>query len=156
MTDWGKWITITLGAIAFVVLGYLIHSAIYKPPQPKLEIKEKIIYDTVSTVKKVYFTKTDTLTKIVSNGFTTYTDSISGQQQEVDYKIKHTLQNDKEVVSFWEVNIEPRLTTITITVTKDSIRTIVDTKYIQTPFFLNQWFFISLVSWIITVLAIIF
>ena len=152
--NWQKLIAYTLGGIALIVCGWLLHSTFI--PKPTTTVETKIVTDTITTVKKIYFTKTDTITKVISNGITTYADSIHGQQQEVDYKIKHSIRLDKETVSDWQVNLEPRLKTIVQYVTKDSVRTIVEAKYISLRFFLNPYFWSTIISVVFTALAIIF
>ena len=42
------------------------------------------------------------------------------------------------------------------TITKDSVRTITETKFISKPFFLNEWFYVSLFELVIATLVIVF
>lgn len=151
--SWQKLIAYALGGIGLIVLGWLLNSV----PKPSIEVKERVIYDTVFQTKKITFTevKSDTISRITDRKFV-YADSIVGTKDDVDYQIKHTVQNDSQVLSLWKVNLEPKLKTITQYITKDSIRTIVDTKFIPQPFFLQTWFYISIVELAVIVLAIIF
>jgi len=151
---WQKLIAYVLGGIALIVMGWLLHSAFI--PKPTIEVKERIVYDTVRTTKTITIrnTKTDTI-RITEKGFT-YTDSLVGSKNEVSYNIQHSITKDKEILSDWKVTLEPQLKTVTQYVTKDSIRTVIQDKYLPLPFFLNTFAYISIIELAIIVLAIIF
>ena len=152
--NWQKVVLYVLGAIALISLGYLLRSVTI--PKPSTIVETKIVTDTTTTVKKIYFTKTRTDTIRIAKEKFTYADSLMGTKDEVDYKIKHSIQSDKEILNFWEVDLEPRLKTIIQYVTKDSVRTIVEAKYISTPFFMQTWFWIALLELPLIIIAIIF
>jgi hypothetical protein len=153
--NWQKLIAYILGGVALVVLGWLLHSAF--TPKPTSEVKETVKYDTVKVVKQVKFTETKYIDRYISkDSARTYVDSTMGTKSEVDYKIKHTIRDDKKVLSDWEVNLEPKINIVTKYVTKDSVRTIVEAKYYQAPFFLNTYFYTTIVTTVIAILAIIF
>lgn len=125
---------------SIVIKEHFVHDTTYAKPKPPI-----IIHDTT------YATKTKT----------TITDSISGTKSGASYKIKHTITEiDKDLEKYpssWKVDfIPPPERIIKETVTRDSIRTITETKFVSRPFFLNEWFYVSLFELLITVLAIIF
>jgi len=151
---WQKLILYIAGGVALIVLGYLLHSAF--TPKPQIEVKERIVYDTLKTVKTITVTKRDTITRTIRETGIAYVDSIEGTKDEVDYKIIHSIFDFGEVLSDWQVEVKPLIKTVTQYVTKDSIRTVVDVKYIPQPFFLNPYFYSTIVMVVITALAIIF
>lgn len=150
---WQKVVLYVLGGIALIVLGWLLHSAF--TPKPTIEIKERVVRDTVETTKTITLRQTNTIYRDTTN-LQTISDSIKGTKDEVDYSIKHTLRFAEAILSDWQVEVKPLTKTIVEYVTKDSIRTVVDTKYITKPFFLNEWFYVSIVELVIVILAIIF
>ena len=153
--NWQRLIAYVLGAVGLMVLGWLLHSTFI--PKPSTTVETKIVTDTVYTTKRIRVVETKIIEKpIYRDSIRTYADSIRGEKNEVAYNIFHSIHENKEVVSSWRVDLEPRLKTIIQYVTKDSVRTIIEAKYFPTPFFLNSWFYVSIVSMIITVLAIIF
>lgn len=153
--DWSKTVLYILGGIVLIAFGYLIHSTF--TPKPLIEVKERVSYDTVYQTKQVTIVKTKVIEKPIYRDSTrTYNDSIVGTKDEVGYQIQHTIKDSGEVVSVWKVNLEPKLKTVTQYITKDSIRTVVEAKYFPLPFFLNPYFWSSLILVVITALAIIF
>lgn len=155
--NWQKTILYILGGVALIILGYLLHSAFV--PKPKVEIKETIKRDTIETVKTITITKTKVIEKIVEPKGISFVDSIQGNKDDVDYKIIHSISEIKELGLYnsdWQVEVKPLIKNIVEYVTKDSIRTVVDTKYISKPLILNEWFYISIIELIIITLAIIF
>jgi len=155
MKDWKGVITHSLALIVGIILGYLIVS--HFTPKPTSEVKETVKYDTVKVVKQVKFTETKYIDRYVSkDSARTYIDSTMGTKSEVQYKIKHTIRDDKKVLSDWEVNLEPKINVITKYITKDSVRTIVEAKYYQAPWFLNTYFYTTIIATAIAILAIIF
>ena len=151
--NWQKVVLYILGGVAIFFLGYLAHSTLI--PKPTIVIKETVRYDTLTTTKTISFTKVRKDTIRIPLAFT-YADSIMGDTNQVKYDIKHTIQNDKEILTSWKVNLEPRFTEIIKYITKDSVRTIIEAKYISLPFFLNTYFWSSIILVVITTLAIIF
>ena len=151
---WQKVIVYVLGGVALIVLGYLLHSAF--TPKPTTEVREVVVRDTIETLKTITVTKRDTITRTIRETGIAYVDSIAGSKDEVDYKIIHSITDIGEVLSDWQVEVKPLTKTIVEYVTKDSIRTVVDTRYIQAPFFVNTYFYTTIAMVIITVLAIIF
>lgn len=153
--NWQKLIAYILGGLALIVLGWVLHSSFV--PKPTTEIKESVRYDTVYSTKQVRVVETKVIEKpIYRDSARTYADSIKGEKNEVAYNISHSISDNKEVVSSWQVNLEPKLKTVIQYVTKDSVRTIVEAKYVSLPFFLNPYFWSSIVLVVITALAIIF
>lgn len=151
---WQKVSLYVLGGVALIVLGYLLHSAF--TPKPTSEVREVVVRDTVETLKTITVTKRDTITRTIRETGISYVDSIEGSKDEVDYKIIHSITDIGEVLSDWQVEVKPLTKTIVEYVTKDSIRTVVEVKYFQTPFFMNTYFYTTIAMVIITVLAIIF
>ena len=153
--NWQKLIAYIFGGVLLIILGWLLHSAFI--PKPKIEIKERVVYDTVYTTKTITFTKVkkDTIRLTEPEQFF-YADSILGTKNEVGYNIKHTIKGNKEILSSWNVKLEPKTKIITQYVTKDSIRTISNDIYISKPFFLDHWFWINMIAFGIIILQIIF
>lgn len=158
--SWQKVILYVLGAIVSIALGWLLHS--FYAPKPTTEVKEIVKYDTVKVVRQIKFTETKFIDRIITEKDSTrrsYIDSIMGNKNEVEYKIVHIVDIPKEdytAVSSWDVDLEPKINTITKYVTRDSIRTVVEPKYFQTPFFMNTYFYTTILAALIAVLAIIF
>lgn len=154
---WQKVILYVLGGIALIILGWLLHSAF--TPKPKVEIKETIKRDTIETVKTITITKTKVIEKIVEPKGISFVDSIQGNKDDVDYKIIHSISEIKELGLYnsdWQVEVKPLIKNIVEYVTKDSIRTVVNTQYLTKPFFLDHWFYIALVELAVVIVAIIF
>ncbi len=141
--------------LAFIGMFFLGRGSI-KPPQPSVVVTERIHYDTATVIRKVFINKVQYILRPDSTRV--YADSVMGKQNEVDYKIKHTLKDSNKVLlpSIWEVNIEPRFRTITKIITRDSIQVKVNNVYLQVPFFLNPHFWGEIILVVITALAIIF
>ncbi len=152
--NWQKLIAYILGGVALIVMGWLLHSTFI--PKPKTEIKEVVRYDTLTTTKVIKLTETKYINRpVIKDSTRIYADSILGTKNEVDYKIKHTVQDSGKVLSFWEVKLEPKLKTIIQYVTKDSIRTVTETQFVGKPFFLDNWFYTTIVSVSLLVLSLI-
>lgn len=129
------------------------------PDPPKTIVKEHYIYDTIFAKPKPPIIIYDTT--YATRTATTFTDSTSKSEQGASVKVKHTISEiDKDLEKYpstWKVDfIAPPERIIKEIVTRDSIRTITETKYLNKPFFLNEWFYISLFELVITALAIIF
>ena len=151
---WQKVIVYVLGGVALIVLGYLLHSAF--TPKPTTEVREVVVRDTIETLKTITVTKRDTITRTIRETGIAYVDSIKGTKDEVDYKIIHSITDIGIVLSDWQVEVKPLVKNIVEYVTKDSIRTVVNTQYLVKPFFLDHWFYVALVELVVVVLAIIF
>lgn len=152
-------VLIAILAIIVLTAGLLIGRYLFPSiPEPKIEVKERIITDTVKVEKTItIFQKTKPIIiKDTTGRIQTITDSIKGTKDEVDYKIKHTVFGDKEVPSDWEIELKPLTRFIKEYVVKDSIRTVVDTKYIPVPFFANTWFYSTVLFFLISIAAIVF
>lgn len=143
-----------MGAIALIVLGWLLHAP--KKSEPKIEIKEVVKYDTTNVIKRIYVnryiespSKTDSVKR--------YSDTIKGDTLDTKYQITHTISDSQKVVrSWWQVNIEPRFRTITKIVTRDSIQTKINTEYITKPFFLDTYFYTTFAAVFLLILRMIF
>ena len=151
---WQKLLSYVITLIVGVILGWLLIS--HFTPKPTTEVREVVVRDTIETLKTITVTKRDTITRTIRETGIAYVDSIAGSKDEVDYKIIHSITDIGEVLSDWQVEVKPLTKTIVEYVTKDSIRTVVDTRYIQAPFFVNTYFYTTIAMVIITVLAIIF
>lgn len=151
---WQKLLSYVITLIVGVILGWLLIS--HFTPKPTTEVREVVVRDTIETVRTISVTKRDTITRTIRETGIAYVDSIKGTKDEVDYKIIHSITDIGEVLSDWQVEVKPLTKTIVEYVTKDSIRTVVDTRYIQAPFFVNTYFYTTIAMVIITVLAIIF
>ena len=151
---WQKLLSYVITLIVGVILGWLLIS--HFTPKPTTEVREVVVRDTIETLKTITVTKRDTITRTIRETGIAYVDSIAGSKDEVDYKIIHSITDIGEVLSDWQVEVKPLTKTIVEYVTKDSIRTVVDVKYFQTPFFMNTYFYTTIAMVIITVLAIIF
>lgn len=134
------WAIIIIVIVASYVAIFFIGRSTVKPPQPKVVVTEKVKYDTTTVIRKVFVNKIQYIPRKDSTRI--YVDSIVGKQNEVDYKIKHTVKDSNKVVlpSIWEVAIEPHLTTITKVITRDSIETKINNVYLPKPFLLNEYF----------------
>ncbi len=151
-----------LGAIILVIVVltyigvFILGRNSVKPPTATVQVKEVVKYDTVRAIRKIYVNRyIETESK--GDSIKSYSDSVVGDTLEVKYSIQHSVSDSQKVVrSWWKVNIEPHLTTIIKTVTRDSIQTKITNVYIPKPFLLDSWFYVSLISWIVTALAIIF
>lgn len=152
--DWGKLILYILGGVALIVLGWLLNSAF--TPKPSTSVIETIVRDTVKVERPIYIQTTSKPTIVYQDtGIQALSDSVAGNENEVDYKIKYSYWQT-EGQGNWDIQLKPLIKTIREYVTKDSIQTVVQTKYIQTPFFMQTWFYISIIELVVVVLAIIF
>ena len=151
-----------LGAIILIVV-VLTYIGIFflgrnsvKPPTATVQVKEVVKYDTLMAIRKIYINRyIETESK--GDSIKSYTDSIVGDTLEVKYNISHSVKDSlKTIQSFWKVNIEPHLTTIIKTITRDSIQTKINNVYLTKPALLDTWFYVSAISWVVTILAIIF
>ena len=162
-----KWYVIggVIFALIFFLFGWFVKQGM-QPDQPaKIEITERVVIDTLYIEKEIHITDTKTIVKIerdtvfANNEKYTqkiYTDSLEGNEQEVSYKISHTIIDSDSIYSFWDVDIKPLEKRIVEFVSRDSTITMVEYEYVTPPFFLNNWFYVSMISWAITMLAIIF
>ncbi len=158
MKTFDKVLIAIFGAI-LLTAGLLIGRYLFPSiPEPKIEVKERIITDTVKVEKTItIFQKTKpVIVKDTAGNLQTIADSIEGTKDEVEYKIKHTLYGDKEIPSDWEINLKPMIKIVKEYVVKDSIQTIVDTRYIPKPFFADTWFYVSCILTVITIFALSF
>jgi len=158
---WQKTILYLLGAIALIVLGWFINDAF--EDKPKTEIKEKIIIDTLYAERNFEKSKIAGKPKKVeaitdSGTVRTYKDTLEVNEAEGFFlKVTHTtVDSNNSIDSYWDYSYKAVEKIVKEYVTKDSIRTIVDTKYLTKPFFMNEWFYISVVGFILTIIAIIF
>lgn len=146
-----NWTYIILGV---VILGVAFLLGWFAKPSttPKVEVKERVVYDTTETKKVVKETVTKTIEKVDTvyqdKGGFTYTDSIEGEKDGLEYKVTHTLSKSDSVYSFWDVEVKGLVETVKEYVVKDSIQTITEVEYRRTPFFLNEWFYVSLIQFI--------
>jgi len=151
-----------LGAIILivVVLSYIgifiLGRNSVKPSEPKIEIRETVKYDTLTAIRKVYINRyIESQSK--GDSIKSYSDSIVGDTNQVKFDITHSVTDSQKVIrSWWKVNIEPHISTIIKTITRDSIQTKINNVYLTKPFFMDSWFYVSLISWVVTALAIIF
>jgi len=127
-----------------------------KAPVGKIEVKEVIRYDTVQTIKRIYINRL-VEAKTKGDSIKTYEDRIVGDTLETKYDIFHSVSDSQKTIrSWWKVNIEPHISTIIKTITRDSIQTKINNVYLTKPFLMDSWFYVSLISWLVTALAIIF
>ena len=151
---WQKLLSYVITLIVGVILGWLLIS--HFTPKPTTEVREVVVRDTIETVRTISVTKRDTITRTIRETGIAYVDSIAGSKDEVDYKIIHSISDFGIVLSDWQVEVKPLVKNIVEYVTKDSIRTVVNTQYLVKPFFLDHWFYVALVELVVVVLAIIF
>lgn len=156
--NWQKVIIYILGGVALIVLGWLLHSAFI--PKPTSIVTETVKYDTTYVTKQVKVTETKVIERpIYIDSSKIYADSISGIKDETTFFVKHIILDDpnaEKPISWWKLDIEPKIRTIKEYITRDSIRTVYEAKYLPTPFFLNTWFYISVALTVLTTLSIIF
>lgn len=145
-------------AVIFVfVVGFLLGRSSKMPDPPKTTIREHTIHDTTYVPTDpiiIHDTTNATRTK------TAITSSTSGTKQGVDYKAEVTISEiDKDLEKYpadWKVDfIPPPAKIIKEIVTRDSLIEKTVTKYVKPPFFLNEWFYVSLVEGVIVVLFIV-
>lgn len=150
------WAIIICVIVASYVATFFIGRSMVKPPRPKVEVKEMVKYDTTMVIKKVFVNKIQYVPRPDSTRV--YADSIVGKQNEVDFKIKHTITDSAKTIlpSVWEVAIEPHLTTITKIITKDSIETKINNVYLSKPFFMDTYFYTTIIATFLLILRIIF
>ncbi len=149
--------TIILVVVALTYIGvFFLGRNSIKSPEGKIEIRETVKLDTVTAIRKIYVNRyIETESK--GDSIKSYSDSIVGDTLDTKYNIQHTISDSQKTIrSWWKVNIEPHLTTIIKTITKDSIQTKINNIYIPKPFLMNSWFYVSLISWVIAILAIVF
>ena len=149
------WAIIIFMIVASYVAVFFIGRSTVKPQAATVEVKEVVKYDTATVIRKVFVNKTQYIAK---DSTRIYTDSIVGKQNEVDYKIKHTIKDSNKVVlpSIWEVAIKPHLTTITKVITRDSIQTKVNNVYLPKPFLMDTYFYTTVVSVGLLILTLLF
>ena len=127
-----------------------------KPPVGSVVERETIKYDTVQTIKRIYINRL-VEAKTKGDSIKTYEDRIVGDTLETKYDIFHSVSDSQKTIrSWWKINIEPRFRTVTKTITRDSIQTKINNVYLMKPFLMDSWFYVSLISWVFTALAIIF
>ena len=144
--NWQKLISYVLGGIALIVLGWLLHSTFV--PKPTTVVKETVRYDTLYQTKTVTVKETKFIDKpILKDSVRTYYDQTAGEQDSVFYNIQHWLTDgdNQKMKSDWIVNIAPHYSVIKEYITKDSVRTVVESKFVSLPFFLNPYFWSSAV-----------
>lgn len=149
--------TIILVVVVLTYIGvFFLGRNSIKSPEGKIEIRETVKLDTVTAIRKIYVNRyIETESK--GDSIKSYSDSIVGDTLDTKYNIQHTISDSQKTIrSWWKVNIEPHLTTIIKTITKDSIQTKINNIYIPKPFLMNSWFYVSLISWVIAILAIVF
>jgi len=141
--------------LAFIGIFFLGRGSV-KAPTGKVEIRETVKYDTVQTIKKLYINRyIESQSK--GDSIKSYSDSIVGDTNQVKFDIFHSVQDSQKTIrSWWKVNIEPHISTIIKTITRDSIQTKINNVYLTKPFLMDSWFYVSLISWLVTALAIIF
>lgn len=151
--NWPKLLGFVGIFLAGAVIGWLLHA----PGVPKIEIKERVKYDTVYQTQNITFTKTriDTVLKITDSKFA-YTDSIMGDTNKVKYKIQHSISNDKKLVTSWKVDLVPKLQFITRIVTRDSIQTKIEKEFYAQPWFIDSWFYMTIVTIGLLIISLIF
>lgn len=149
------WAIIIFMIVASYVAIFFVGRSTVKPPAATVEVKEVVKYDTATVIRKVFVNKTQYIAK---DSTRIYADSIVGKQNEVDYKIKHTIKDSNKVVlpSIWEVAIKPHLTTITKVITRDSIQTKVNNVYLPKPFLMDTYFYTTVVSVGLLILTLLF
>ncbi|MCL4419951.1 hypothetical protein M1146_07730 [Patescibacteria group bacterium] len=135
------------------VIGWLLHN----PSKPSSEVHEVIKYETIAKTDTVTISKTRIIEKpIFTNSVFNIADSLVGDTNKVAYKVFHSVKGDSPIVSSWRIDLKPRTETIIKFITKDSIRTVVNTKYLPKPFFIDEWFYVAIVELAIVIIAIIF
>jgi uncharacterized membrane protein YvbJ len=148
-------IIIIVVALTYVGIFFLGRNSV-KPPIGKVEIKETVKYDTLTTIKRIFVNRI-VESKVKGDSIRAYADSIMADTNDIKYKIFHSISDSQKVVrSWWKIDIEPHLKTITKIVTRDSIETKINNVYLSTPFFLNRWFYATLAELGIIILLIIF
>lgn len=154
MSNNGKWFVI--GGVLILVVGFFLGFFIRQPAKPTIEYRERIVRDTVATKEPIYIHTQSEPTIVYRDTATIQAvyDSTSGTKDKVDYQVKYSLRLGEK--SNWDISLKPLITTITEYVTKDSIRTVVNTEYMSKPFFLDHWFYVSLVLVATTILGILF
>jgi len=157
--NWQKVIVYVFAVLVFGTICFLLGRSSKTPDPPSIVIKEHFVHDTTFAKPKPPIIIHDTT--YATRDKTTFTDSTSKSESGASVKVKHTITEiDKDLEkypSYWKIDfIPPPERIIKETVTRDSIRTITEIKFLSRPFFLNEWFYISLFELIITALAIIF
>lgn len=148
----GKWFLI--GGLAILIVGFFLGWFVKPSHKPSVEIQERIVRDTLEVEKPIYIQTQSEPTIIYKDTVQTIIDSTSGTKDKVDYSVKYSLKLGEK--SNWDISLKPLITTITEYVTKDSIQTVVNTEYLATPFFLNTYFYTSIVLLLTTILGILF
>ena len=137
--NWQKLIAYSLGGIALVVLGWLLHSTFI--PKPTNTVTETVRYDT-AYVDKPPIVVEDTKyidRPVYKDSVRTYYDITSGEQDSTKYSIQHWMIDDSKskVKSDWIVYLDPIYKIVKEYITRDSVQTRTEVKYISQPFFLN-------------------
>ena len=158
---WQKLLSYVITLIVGVILGWLLIS--HFTPKPTTEVREVVVRDTTYVEKIIKDSKENTNptkveTIVDGREVRTYTDTLAGKEEGLEFKVSHTVVDDpaSSVKTFWDYEFKQTEKIVKEYITKDSIRTVVDTRYIQAPFFINTYFYTTIAMVIITVLAIIF
>lgn len=142
--------TYIIGGLVVIILAFFLGWFARPSDKPITIVTETVKYDTLKTEKFIdreitkTIIKTDTVYQ--DKAVTVYTDSLQGSENEVEYNIKHTIEDGDSVRSIWDLQIKNLVTTINQYTVKDSVQTILEYKYVSKPFFLNEWFWVSLVE----------
>lgn len=158
-----KYLFISLGVLACLLIGGIVGWQLRTPKPPQVEVVKTIERDTIEVPIKVqkteykYITKVDTIfQKDSSISKTVYSDSLQGEKNNVAYSIVHKIFVSDSVKSFWDLDIKAKSFQLFETTSYDSILTIHKTEYVATPFFLNHWFYTTLLFFTATVLSFLF
>jgi hypothetical protein len=152
-------ILLSIAGIILITAGVLIGRYLFPSiPEPKIEVKEHVIRDTVrvETPIKIFQKSKPTIIKDTTGSIQTVVDSIEGTKDQVEYKIKHTISGSKKFLSTWEIEVKPLISIIKEYVVKDSIQTVVDIRYVPEPFIMDTYFWLWIFQTGLTILALIY
>lgn len=152
------WKTITgiSATVIFIfVVGFLLGRSSITPDAPKTKVVETTIHDTTYAPAPPPIIIRDTTYAERNNS--SITAMTSGTKHGVNYDAQVTISEiDKVQEKYqadWEVNLYlPPERLIKDITQRDSLIEKTVTKYIKPPFFLNEWFYVSLVEGVIVVL----
>ncbi len=160
--NWQKLIAIAVGVLLFGTVCFLLGRSSKQPDPPIQNLKTVWKHDTtfVKIPGKPINVKDTTSANRTK---TTVTSATAGTKSGVSYQAEVTISDlDKDLEKYpanWEVNILPpeeKIMIVRDTLTIDKTKTEVVTKYLKPPFFLNEWFYVSLFTAVISALVIIF
>lgn len=153
--NWPKLLAYLGGTIALIALGYLLRLSTMSNPVTIVSeiVREDTVYqkDTVKieTIKEIPKPMAGTPVRV-------YSDTLQGRKNEADYFIAHTIKDSGIVTSKWNVQIEPRFKFITKIVKRDSIQTKIAKEFYAQPWFMDSWFYTTVIAVILLAINMIF